>query len=105
MERFSTPACASAAARPSGYVCLMSGLSRPAIAADLASPAHDACIDRWLARTGRAEGYRMDLDTLWRFAAGWYQGRLERGYRRREPADAHAYFRQVGLQGPFWGLS
>lgn len=65
----------------------------------------DACIDRWLARTGRAEGYRMDLDTLWRFAAGWYQGRLERGYRRREPADAHAYFRQVGLQGPFWGLS
>lgn len=65
----------------------------------------DACIDRWLDRTGHAEGYRMDLDTLWRFAAGWYAGRLDRGYRRREPADAHAYFRGLGLHGPFWGLS
>ena len=64
----------------------------------------DACIDRWLGQTGNQEGYRMGLATLWRFAAGWYAGRLEHGYRRREPADARAYFAEVGLTGPFWGL-
>jgi hypothetical protein len=64
----------------------------------------DGCIDRWLERTGNAEGYRMGLGTLWRLAAGWYAGRLERGYRRREPAQARAYFADVGLSGPFWGL-
>ena len=46
----------------------------------------------------------MDLETLWRFAAHWYDGRLEPGYRRREPAEASAYFREVGLRGAFWGL-
>jgi hypothetical protein len=25
-------------------------------------------------------------------------------YRRREPVEAHEYFRQVGLRGEFWGL-
>lgn len=64
----------------------------------------DRCIDLWLHDTGNAEGYRMDLSTLWRFAADWYTGRLDRGYRRREPADAMTYFREVGLRGPFWGL-
>ena len=64
----------------------------------------DDCIDRWLERTGNAEGYRTDLATLWRLAAGWYTGRLERGYHRREPAQARAYFADVGLSGPFWGL-
>jgi hypothetical protein len=37
-------------------------------------------------------------------ASHWYDGRLERGYKRREPAEAKAYFRDVGLRGPFWGL-
>ena len=46
----------------------------------------------------------MDLATLWRLARGWYAGRLERGYTRREPAAARL-FREVGLDGPFWGLS
>jgi len=64
----------------------------------------DGCIDSWLQRTGNAEGYRMDLATLWTFAAGWYAGRLEHGYQRREPAQALAYFAEVGLSGPFWGL-
>lgn len=64
----------------------------------------DGCIDSWLDRTGNAEGYRMDLTTLWRFASQWYAGRLERGYRRREPADARTYFHDVGLRGAFWGL-
>jgi hypothetical protein len=58
----------------------------------------------WLTRTGHQQGYVMDLTTLWRLARGWYRGRLEAGYRRREPTEAAAYFRKVGLDGPFWGL-
>ena len=46
----------------------------------------------------------MDLATLWRLARGWYAGRLDRGYQRREPSASAAYFREVGLSGPFWGL-
>ena len=45
-----------------------------------------------------------DLTTLWRLASGWYAGRFERGYTRREPTAARDYFRSVGLEGPFWGL-
>jgi hypothetical protein len=62
------------------------------------------CVDRWLERTGRERGYVMDLDTLWALARDWYRGRLERGYRRRDPLEAAEYFRSVGLHGPFWGL-
>ena len=64
----------------------------------------EACVDAWLAETGNDKGYVMDLPTLWRLARGWYSGRLEPGYRRREPAEAVDYFREVGLAGPFWGL-
>ncbi len=64
----------------------------------------EACVDRWLADSGNEKGYVMDLAVLWRLARGWYAGRLERGYQRREPTEAHAYFREVGLDGPFWGL-
>lgn len=46
----------------------------------------------------------MDLATLWRLAAHWYDGRLDRGYVRREPEQAKEYLRSVGLSGPFWGL-
>jgi hypothetical protein len=63
-----------------------------------------ACVDGWLARTSNRPGYVMDLETLWRLARGWYEGRLDRGYRRREPAEAATYFRAVGLDGAFWGL-
>lgn len=62
------------------------------------------CIDAWLEATGSARGYVMDLSTLWRLAAHWYDGRLERGYIRREPSQAAEYLRGVGLSGPFWGL-
>lgn len=64
----------------------------------------EACVDGWLERIGEAKGYVMDLATLWRFASGWYAGRLDHGYRRREPADAADSLRSVGLEGPFWGL-
>jgi hypothetical protein len=60
------------------------------------------CVDRWLEVTGNTEGYRLDLATLWHLAARWYEGRLERGYRRRDPATAQDYLRSVGLTGPFW---
>lgn len=62
------------------------------------------CVDRWLADTGHDRGYFMDLPTLWRLASHWYDGRLDRGYQRREPADAAAYLREAGLSGAFWGL-
>jgi len=62
------------------------------------------CVDRWLADTGAEGGYVMDLGTLWRLAAHWYDGRLDRGYVRREPEAAKRYLRGVGLTGEFWGL-
>ena len=63
----------------------------------------DGCVDRWLASRGESEGYRMNLDTLWRLASHWYDGRLDRGYQRRNPETSQAYLRGVGLVGPFWG--
>lgn len=64
----------------------------------------ETCVDEWLARTDQERGYVMNLATLWNFASDWYTGRLERGYRRREPAAAADYLRSVGLSGSFWGL-
>ena len=65
----------------------------------------EACVTSWLDRSGRQRGYLMDLPTLWRLASGWYAGRFERGYVRREPSAAADYLRSVGLSGPFWGLT
>lgn len=45
----------------------------------------------------------MDLATLWRLAEHWYDGGLDRGYVRREPAESTDYLRGVGLTGGFWG--
>jgi hypothetical protein len=64
----------------------------------------DECVDQWLVSTGHARGYVMDLPTLWRLARHWYDGRMQRGYTRRDPQTAAAYFRDIGLEGPFWGL-
>jgi hypothetical protein len=64
----------------------------------------ESCVADWLQRTANQRGYVMDLATLWRLARGWYAGRLERGYQRRDPLAAAAYFAEVGLTGPFWGL-
>ena len=62
------------------------------------------CVAAWLEETGLPRGYVMDLGTLWRLAAHWYEGRLERGYTRRDPARAADYLRSAGLSGQFWGL-
>jgi len=63
------------------------------------------CVQAWLDRTGHAEGYVMDLTTLWHLASGWYHGRLDSPYEREDPQSAAGYFRSVGLHGPFWGLN
>ncbi|HSS68004.1 MAG TPA: organomercurial lyase [Nocardioidaceae bacterium] len=62
------------------------------------------CVDAWVEQTGNERGYVTDLATVWRLAAHWYEGRLERGYERRDPAEAADYLRSVGLSGSFWGL-
>jgi len=64
----------------------------------------ERCVQAWLASTGHARGYVMDLTTLWRLASGWYSGRLDSPYQRKDPQGAVDYFRSAGLQGPFWGL-
>jgi endogenous inhibitor of DNA gyrase (YacG/DUF329 family) len=64
----------------------------------------ERCVDDWLAATGNQRGYVMSLETLWRLAQHWYEGRLDSPYRRREPLQASDYFRSVGLHGAFWGL-
>ena len=64
----------------------------------------ERCLDAWLDRQGHARGYATDLATVWRLATGWYAGRLDRGYVRREPSAAHEYLRGAGLSGAFWGL-
>jgi hypothetical protein len=61
------------------------------------------CVAAWLDATAHDEGAVLDLATLWRLASHWYDGRLHRGYVRREPAAAVDYLRGVGLVGPFWG--
>jgi hypothetical protein len=64
----------------------------------------EPCVGDWLTASGHERGYVMDLSTLWRLAEHWYEGRLTRGYERRDPAAATAYFASVGLKGSFWGL-
>ncbi|MET1042847.1 MAG: organomercurial lyase [Microbacteriaceae bacterium] len=64
----------------------------------------EQCVDDWLTVSGNDRGYVMSLQTLWQLASGWYAGRLDRGYVRRDPASAQDYLRSVGLRGAFWGL-
>lgn len=61
------------------------------------------CLERDLADRHKADnGARFDIPTLWKLAQHWYAGRLDRGYRRREPASASSYFAKIGLTSPFW---
>lgn len=48
------------------------------------------------------QGAVLDLATLWRLAASWYDGRLGPGYVRRDPSTVTADFGSVGLSGPYW---
>lgn len=62
----------------------------------------DWCVETWLSRTGHTRGAVFSLTKLWMLASDWYTGRLQRGYRRREPVEAARYFAGAGLIGPFW---
>lgn len=63
---------------------------------------HD-CLETDLSIRGAVDnGVTFDIATLWKLAQHWYTGRLDRGYRRRDPASASSYFAQMGLTGPFW---
>ena len=64
----------------------------------------ESCVDAWASGAGVERGYTMSLETLWRLASRWYEGRLDTPYVRREPTAAADYFRSVGLRGAFWGL-
>ena len=61
-----------------------------------------ACIDQWTAARSEPEGTVFDLSTLWRLARGWYAGRLDANYQRREPAEAAEYFAAAGVPSSFW---
>jgi hypothetical protein len=63
------------------------------------------CVQDWLAAQEDELGYFLDLETLWRLARHWYDGRLEHGYTRRTPREASEYFEHIGLTGTFWGLA
>jgi len=63
-----------------------------------------ACVTSWASKNGVEPGYMTDLATLWRFASRWYEGRMQRGYVRRDPVASAEYMRSCGLEGPFWGL-
>ena len=62
------------------------------------------CVASWLVSNKLPRGYVLSLETLWRLASHWYDGRLDYGYQRKGATEAAQYFRSVGLDGPFWGL-
>ena len=64
----------------------------------------EQCVADWAGEHGTEPGYVTDLGTLWQFASHWYEGRMDRGYVRRDPDTAAEYMRSSGLSGPFWGL-
>jgi hypothetical protein len=64
---------------------------------------NDTCLNLYLAEHSPTDpGFQFDIHTLWNLARHWYEGRLDREYKRREPSSAAAYFASVGLTGPFW---
>ncbi len=60
------------------------------------------CINEWITARAEPEGTVFDLATLWRLARGWYAGRLDANYQRREPAEAAEYFAAAGVPSSFW---
>ena len=58
------------------------------------------CVERWLVRHRPRAWRRVRLATLWRLASGCYEGRLERGYVRREPSQAKDTSARSACPGP-----
>jgi hypothetical protein len=45
------------------------------------------------------------MQTCWELAQSWYNGRLEHGWQRPDPAKIQQLFERLGLRGAFWDLS
>ena len=61
----------------------------------------EGCIDTWCAASGITKGSVFGLDVLWNLASGWYAGRLDTPYVRRDPVAAKEYFVAAGLPAAF----
>ena len=61
-------------------------------------------IDRWRESRRLPQGGLLTLEQIWGLARGWYSDRMERTWRRRTPAEAQAFFADLGLTGAFWQL-
>jgi hypothetical protein len=62
-------------------------------------------VRRWSEGRGTAPGAVFTTEQGWALAQAWFHDRLDPGWRRRTPAEAHAVFEGIGLTGPFWDLT
>ncbi|MCI0570914.1 MAG: GntR family transcriptional regulator [Myxococcaceae bacterium] len=60
--------------------------------------------ETWCARHGVPRGELLTLAQALALAGEWFTGRLERGWRRLTPDEAHESLARQGLHGPFWAL-
>ena len=49
-------------------------------------------------------GAIVPVEVLGELSRDWYGGRLDDAWRPSTPAEKQALLREVGLDGPFWGL-
>ena len=61
-------------------------------------------MDGWCARTGVPRGEVLTIEQTWALAQAWYHDRLHPDFRGRTVDQAHAIFRHLGLDSPFWYL-
>jgi hypothetical protein len=62
-------------------------------------------VARWTESHGMPRGETMSLEQQWTLARKWYGARLQPGWRRLTPDEAHAAFESCGLTGAFWRLT
>jgi len=61
-------------------------------------------VESWLERTGHERGAVVTFAGMWALAVGWYDGRMEAGWRGRSAPQAQRILEGVGLTGDFWSL-
>jgi hypothetical protein len=47
----------------------------------------------------------MLMGTCWELTQRWYEGRLEKNWRRPGPKETQALFEELGLVGEFWRVT
>jgi hypothetical protein len=60
---------------------------------------------RWTEMRRSAFGATLTPQQGWQLAMAWFEDRLSPDWRRKTPGEAHAIFRDIGLDGPFWDLA